>query len=104
MFVDAGIAAVAVAGAPVAFDAQLQRRQPGLVAETIGGNLIDGDAGLEICSGSLAAWQPVSQAPLARAWSPGPSPLGRALSQAKPLNTSTSFLKSANGSKVGVSS
>jgi hypothetical protein len=35
---------------------------------------------------------PVRKADMARAWSPGPSPLGRALSAVRPVSTSMSSL------------
>ena len=54
VLVHTGIAAVTVAGAAVAFDAEFQRRQPGPVAEPARGDLVDGDAGLEVRPGGLA--------------------------------------------------
>ena len=53
VLVDARIAAVAVAGAAVALDAELQRGQPGVVAEPAGGDLVGRDAGPEVGPGGL---------------------------------------------------
>ncbi len=51
--------------------------------------------------GGLPRLAPVRNAPLARAWSPAPSPLGRALSQVRPLKTSMSLRCAASGSRHG---
>ena len=48
----------------------------------------------------LRAWQAVRNVAEARAWSPAPSPFGRALSCAKPLNTVTWSRTGANGWRV----
>jgi hypothetical protein len=48
----------------------------------------------------LRAWQPVRKDDAARAWSPAPSPLGRALSQVRPLRTSRSSRNGASGCKI----
>ena len=69
--------------------------EPGLVAESLGGDLVGGDAGAEVGAGGLAGLAPVRNADEARAWSPAPSPLGRALSQVRPLSTIMSFLHAA---------
>ncbi len=53
MFVDAGIAAVAVAGPAVPLDAQLERGEPGAIAEAGGGDLVGRDAGPEVGAGRL---------------------------------------------------
>src|SRR5207248_355788 len=45
----------------------------------------------------LRAWQPVRNVADARAWSPGPSPCGRALSCARPLMTWKSLLSGSSG-------
>ena len=53
VLVDAGIAAVAVAGPAVPFDAELQRGEPGAIAEPAGGDLVGRDAGPEVGPGGL---------------------------------------------------
>ena len=51
VFVDAGIAAVAVAGAAVPIDGHFQRAEAGAVAQAGRGDLVGGYAGLEIGAG-----------------------------------------------------
>ena len=53
MLVDARVAAVAVAGAAVPFDAEFQRGEPGAFAESAGGDLVGRDAGPEVGPGGL---------------------------------------------------
>ena len=51
--VGARVAAVAVAGLTRFFEADLERRQPGLLADRLGGDLIGGNPELEIRAGGL---------------------------------------------------
>src|SRR5262245_41034549 len=48
----------------------------------------------------LRGWRPVRNAAWARAWSPGPSPLARALSSVRPVKTFKSPMKGFNGSRM----
>ena len=57
VLVDAGVAAVAVAGAAIAFDGHFKRREAGLVAEPAGGDLVGGDAGVEVGAGGFLGLQ-----------------------------------------------
>ena len=95
VLIDAGVAAVAVAGAAEFFDAQLQRGEAGVVAERLGGDLVGRDAGAEIRAGRLAGLRAGEERRRGAGMVAGAVAVGRALSQVRPLRTSTSSLDAA---------
>ncbi len=82
--IGATIARVAVARLAAALDAQLQRGQPRLAADLLGGDLVDRDPRVDVGAVGLERMDPVRKQESDRAWSPPPSPSASALCWARP--------------------